>query len=74
MGELIVFLSNVISISREVVGAVSDDESILGRGKVDRRRVYTSLGLNWSGSGGKSSKQCRILMSGNDATCVGNKY
>jgi hypothetical protein len=72
--ELIGYISDVISISREVVGAVSDEGSTSGRGKVGWRRVYTSPGLNRSGTGGKSSKQVRILISGNDSTCVGKKY
>jgi hypothetical protein len=46
----------------------------LRRGKVGRRRVYTSQGLNRSRSGGKSSKEDRILISGNNSICVGKKY
>ncbi len=74
MKELIGSVSDVISISGEVVKAVSDEGSVSRRGKVGQRRVYTSPGLNRSRSGGKSSKQGRILISGNDSICVGKKY
>jgi hypothetical protein len=61
------------SISGEVVGTVSDEGLVLGKGKVGRRRVYTIPGLNRSGRVDNSSKQGRILISGNDSTCVEKK-
>jgi len=74
MGELIGFVSDDMSISREVVETVSDEGSISGRGKIGRRRVYTIPGLNRSGKGVNSSKQGRILISSNDSTCVEKKH
>jgi hypothetical protein len=53
-----------------VVGTVSDEGSVLGRGKVSQRRVYTIPSLNRLGRGGNSSKQGRILISDNDSTYV----
>jgi hypothetical protein len=61
------------SILGEVVGTVSDEGSVSGRGKVSRRRVYTNPSLNRLGRGDNSSKQGRILISGNDSTCVEKK-
>jgi hypothetical protein len=74
MDELIGLVSNVISILGEAFGVVSDEGPVLRRGKVGRRRVYTSQGLNRSRSGGKSSKEDKILISGNNSICVGKKY
>ena len=62
------------SISGEVVETISNEGSISGRGKVSRRRVYTIPGFNHSGRRGNSSKQGRILISGNDSTYVEKKH
>ncbi|KAK0601230.1 hypothetical protein LWI29_022353 [Acer saccharum] len=72
MGELIGTVSDGRLISGEVVGTGLGSVSV--RGKVGRRRVYTIPGLNRSGRGVNSSKQGRILISGNDSTCVEKKY
>jgi hypothetical protein len=74
MGELIGFVSVVMSIAGEVIGIVLDEESDWRRGKVGRRRAYTSLGLNRLRRGDNSSKQERILISVKDSPHVGKKY
>jgi hypothetical protein len=77
-----------MSGSRELIGTISDGRLILGEvigivsyeglvsrmDKVGRRRVYTIPSLNRSGRGVNSSKQGRILILGNDLTCVEKKH